>query len=333
MSIEQQPESEILNRIRIARSPESEAETVTEEAETDEVEFAEEDTQETEGEETTEEVEEQDELEETDEQATEDDEELFVDVGGKEVSLKDIESWEASKDKFESLERETEELNEAKKALQDQANQLNTQYTEQQTKLSELTSELEAIISEETLSADALKELREDDPDAFIDYQDKLQKRQAALTKAKAKATSQRNPVNKQQVNDGLVAANPHWLKDGKPTDGFTNDMAKVKSYVGEIGYPADELAEIESNGDLHHWTTLLDAARGKEAIKELERIKSAAQTKRSKKVLVTTKSSSKGDSSLERQIKQAKAKFDKSGNVEDAYALRKLQKKLKESN
>lgn len=326
--LEQQSESEILDRIRIARNPEAAEEPEQSDTDADEAELAEEDLQEETSEESVDEADEQPEPEEADEEADSDEEELVVDIGGKEISLKQIESWEANADKFESLTSETEELNEAKKSLQAQAEQLNTQFTEQQTKLTSLTAELEAIISEESLSADALQELREDDPEAYLDYQDKLQKRQSALNKAKA--TNLKSPVDRQAVNDGLVAANPNWIKDGAPTDVFTNDMAKVKAYVTDTGYPSDELAEIESNGGLHQWTTLLDAARGREAIKELERIKSAADTKRSKKVLVTTKSSSKGDSALERQVKAAKAKFDKSGRVEDAFALRKLQKKLK---
>lgn len=247
-------------------------------------------------------------------------EELYIDLDGEEIALSEIKSWKDGNLRQSDYTKKTTELAEQRKAFEAEKAKVEALQSELATK----SASLDAIIAESTLSAEQLQELKEDDPEGYIAYQEKMQKRKELINSTKGPA------VDKQKVSDKLVEANPDWLDGGKPTEKFTQDMELVKSYTNEIGYSAQELAGIEQNGDTHHWLTLLDAARGRKAIKELAALKGSAETKRNRKAPLVTKPKGKGPSNIDRQIEQARAKFKASGHENDAFAYRKLLKQKK---
>ena len=112
---------------------------------------------------------------------TNDDEDLYVSIKGREINLKDIEEWEQGNLRQSDYTKKTQELSEQRKTFDADKEAL----TSQQAQLQGSIATLEAIIAEETLSAEEVAELREYEPDAYIKYTEKLSKRETVLSEAK----------------------------------------------------------------------------------------------------------------------------------------------------
>lgn len=249
--------------------------------------------------------------------ATDDEEGLYVEYKGREINLKDIEEWEQGSLRQSDYTRKTQELADQRKSFEGEREQ----YNEQQTTLTGNIAALEAIISEETLSDEAVKELREYEPEEYIRYKEKLDKRTEALTNAKASKPV--SSVNVDEERTKLWAANPSWMEDGKPTKAHTDDMALLDGYFKASGYSGDEIGAITS---AHHWQTLLEAAKYRSLS-----TKNAAIEKKVRKAPVTTKPRAAVTTDLQDKIKKAEARLKATGKTDDAVHLRQLRRKLKE--
>lgn len=190
--------------------------------------------------------EESDELEAEDESSeTEGDEEelVYLDLDGKEVDLDEIRKWRDGHLMQADYTRKTQELaNERKevKAEREQVEALKSQLTEQY-------AELQALIAEDE-SAD-LTELKQYDPEKYIEVKERLDKRKAAAEKVKAelgqKSISQDVIAAEQKA---LFEANPSWIDDkGKPTKQFEEDSNMVAEYWKREGFTQDEIASMHT--------------------------------------------------------------------------------------
>ena len=316
-----QSEAEILKRISIARGnaePEQEPtappEAVDVSAETPE------ETEEVAEVETTETIEAVDTEEEASEEVPEadnsNDEELYVEINGREVTLSEVGEWEKGSLRQADYTRKTQGLADERKTFEAERESFNTERATLQGQM----KELEVILSEETLSTDELKELREYEPEEFIKYQEKIAKRKEML--GAAKDTQPVNNVDVEAERSKLWAANPSWIKDGVQTDAFTNDMNVLKTYALGIGYSDQELAGLSH---AHHFQTLMDAAKFQALGK-----KNAALEKKVRKAPVTTKPRAAVSSSAVTQLEKAKAKLKQTGRDEDARNVMRLQRQLK---
>jgi hypothetical protein len=315
-------EQDILKRISVARGN-SEPEQSEPTEEPDVVNVSEEEAPEEEAAETepTDEVavSEPEESEEVTEPETsiDDSEELYVEIDGREINLKDIKDWEQGNLRQSDYTRKTQELAEERKTFKANVEQ----YTEHQQKLATNIATLESIIEEDTLSDEAVKDMREFEPEEYIKYTEKQNNRKEALSKAKE--TQPVSTVNVEEERAKLWETNPTWSEDGKPTQAYTDDMTLLDGYIKASGYSSDEVASITS---AHHWQTLLEAAKYRKLS-----TKNAAIEKKVRKAPVTTKPRKAAQSTVHDQIKKAQDKLKLTGKAEDAVKLRQLRRQLKE--
>lgn len=312
-------EQSVLDRISIARgkgepeaalTPEPEAVDVSEETPEEEVEME----LETEAEVETEESEEPEVVEEPETQESDDGEDLYVEYKGREINLKDVEEWEQGHLRQADYTRKTQELADQRKAFDDERQQFKTQAEG----LSEKIATLETIIAEETLTEAEVNELREFEPEKYIEYQEKQDRRRKAVEAVKG---INAEPVDVTAERERLWSANPSWMDNGKPTQAYNDDMKLLSDYAADNGYSNEELASF---GSARHFQTLLDAARYKQMSK-----KNAAVEKKVRKAPVSTKPKAAAKPALQEQIKKAEARLKQTGKTEDAVALRKLKRQL----
>ena len=112
------------------------------------------------------------------------DEGLYIDLDGEEVSLDDIKSWKAGHLMQADYTRKTQELSEQRTALEADVAEL----ANQSESLKSLAAELEAVIGSED-EVD-MNELREIDPDEYIKLTERNAKRKELLSKAKESFTA-----------------------------------------------------------------------------------------------------------------------------------------------
>lgn len=246
---------------------------------------------------------------------SDDDEGLYVEYKGREINLKDVYETEQGQLRQADYTRKTQELADERKAFAEEREKFN----DHQSKLGETIAILESIIAEETLSPDAVAELREYEPEEYIKYQEKIQARSDAL--AKAKEIQPTSNVDIQSERQKLWDANPSWLENGEQTKAFKEDMARLEGYAKENGYSDAEIANITS---AHHWQTLLDAAKYREMSK-----KNVAIEKKVRKAPVTTKPRAATKTNLQDKIVKAQERLKQTGKTEDAVILRQLKRQL----
>jgi hypothetical protein len=245
-----------------------------------------------------------------------DDEDLYVEYKGREINLKDVEEWEQGHLRQSDYTRKTQDLAEQRKAFEAEKEA----FTEQSSKVQDMAKTLEAIVAEDTLSAEALAEMREYEPEEYIKYQEKMDKRKELLGQLST-SNNQASNVDLEKERQALWDANPAWLDNGKQTEAFTKDMGLIRQYAEDRGFTEEDMSGIQH---ARVWLAFLDAAKYKEVSK-----KGAAITKKVRKAPVTTKPKQAAQNSLQREIKEAEARLKQTGRSEDAIKLRQLKRKL----
>lgn len=243
------------------------------------------------------------------------DEDLYVEYKGREINLRDVEEWEQGHLRQSDYTRKTQELSDSRKAFDTQQQEYSTKYTELDAKL----AQLNAMIDEDTPTADELAEWREYEPDKLLDYQDKQAKRKELLEASKSlKPTSN---VDAQAEQNKLWQANPAWQDNGKQTKAFTDDMTLTQNYALKNGYSNEELSSLTS---AHHFQTLINAAKYEALSKS-----NASIEKRVRKAPVSTRPKAQTKSHITTDIAAAKAKFKKTGSNDDYVKLRQLERQF----
>lgn len=266
-------------------------------------------------EEVTEEIEESENEEVEQASQTDTDEDLYVEYKGREINLRDVEEWEQGHLRQSDYTRKTQELSDSRKAFDAQQQEFNAKYAEFDTKL----AQLNAIIEEDTPSAEDLAEWREYEPEKLLDYQEKQARRKELLDSSKGfKPTSN---VDAQAEQAKLWQANPQWQDNGKQTKAFTDDMTLTQNYALKNGYSNEELSGLTS---AHHFQTLINAAKYEALSKS-----NAAIEKKVRKAPVSTRPKAQTKSHITTDIAAAKAKFKKTGNNNDYVKLRQLERQL----
>lgn len=184
------------------------------------------------------------------------DEGLYIDLDGEEVSLDDIKSWKSGHMMQADYTRGKQEVAKERTALEaDRAEMAN-----QSESLKTLAAELEAVIGSED-EVD-MNELREIDPDEYIKLTERNANRKELLSKAKESFTATK-PVSDADVTverEQLIKNNPQWVgKDGKATDVYKSDMAALDTYLGNNGWTAEEFATVYQS---KHVEALIKAAK-----------------------------------------------------------------------
>ena len=246
---------------------------------------------------------------------SEETEDLYVDYNGREINLKEVAEWEQNGLRQSDYTRKTQAHAENVKAFDAKQVDFNAKASELDSKL----AQLDAIIKEDTPSADDLAEWREYEPEKLLDYQEKQAKRKELLESSKGFAPA--NNVDVQAEQTKLWGANPSWTENGKQTQAFTDDMALTQSYALKNGYSNDELSGLTS---AHHLQTLINAAKY-----EKLQLGNAAIEKKVRKAPVSTRPKAQTKSHITSDIAAAKAKFKKTGANGDYVKLRQLERQL----
>ena len=240
------------------------------------------------------------------------DSDLFVEYKGREINLKDVETWEQDGLRQADYTRKTQELSESRKAFDSEK----AEFTAKQTELNEKLAQLDAIISEETPSAEQLAEWREYEPEKYIEYTEKLSNRKKLLAESKAELPS----VDMNKVSADLFANHPEWIEDGKQSQKFADDTAMMTAYAESRGISQADLATF----DARHFEVMLDASKYQSISKS-----NASIEKRVRKAPVSTKPRAQTKSHITSDIEALEAKVRKHGRNEDFVKLRQLKRQL----
>lgn len=239
-------------------------------------------------------------------------EDLYVEIDGREISLKEIKEWEQGNLRQSDYTRKTTEASEDRKALKAEREEFDGKRADFNQQL----SVIEAMIEEDTLTEEQATEMREYEPEAYIKHIEKQAARKKILSESKASSPSP--SMNVEEERSKLWSANPTWINEGKTTDAFTRDTALMNDYAAEAGYTSEELAGFTAKNLL----TILDAARFRASAKKKD-----TTAKKVRKAPVTTRP--RGETGGNRSaIDEAKKAFKANPTDANAVALRKARRK-----
>ena len=183
----------------------------------------------------------------------------YIELDGKEISLDEVrEGLNNGLMQKDYTKKTTEHARFAEKErgelAVDRENLLKSQ-----SEVSEMRDTLSVLVAEDEEIDWA--ELKDDDPDKYIELKERAEKRKDALEKAKAERNMPvDDPALIQAEKAKLFAANPDWLdEEGKPTKTYTEDTVLMNDYAAKAGFNADEFKNMTR---AHHMTTILKAAK-----------------------------------------------------------------------
>jgi len=259
-------------------------------------------------------IEEPEEVEEVEEIAQpEDEEELYLDLDGEEVSLSQIRDWKNGNMMQSDYTRKTTELSEQRKEIEQKEQTI----LAKQQEIDGLAAQLEALINDGELSPEEVKELREYEPEEYIKYIERQQTKKDALSKVKLNKSPSFDPQLEQQK---LFNANPQWLDNGKPTRAYEQDSTLINDYAAKNGITAEKFASFDAN----MINMMLDAARFNN-----KQDKAAAVTKKVRKAPLATKPQQAAKQGIQARVAEAEKRFKKNPTDANAVALRKIKRQL----
>jgi hypothetical protein len=201
----------------------------------------------------------EDETEDTEESESEDEETddtedaETIEIDGTEHNLTDVEEWKQAHDNVKLMQADcTKKWQEASDLKKDAEAEIG--------KAQELTLELEALIAED--SDVDLAELKEFEPEKYIEVTEKLAKRKAKLKELKDSQPVPEKVLSKDEQSaesDDFYSYDPKWIDDGKLTEAFSDDMKVAGEYMKKAGYSQEETNAIKYS---HHWKTIIDASK-----------------------------------------------------------------------
>lgn len=198
---------------------------------------------------------------EAEEAEAKDDEETtqYVEIDGKEISLDDVRKGLDSNFMQSDYTKKTTDLADERKSFEAERESDRENLLKSQSEVSEMRDTLAVLVAEDEEIDWA--ELKEDDPDRYIELKEKADKRKEALAKVKVeRETPADDPALIQAEASKLHAANPDWLdKEGKPTQVYTDDTNLMNAYAAKAGFTAEEFKGMTR---AHYMTTILKAAK-----------------------------------------------------------------------
>ena len=238
---------------------------------------------------------------------------LYYEFDGEEISSDQIKEWKSGSMMQADYSRKTQELADNRKDFESKQSSLTAKESELNDKL--LT--LEAMLNEDTKTAEEIAEMREYEPEEYIKYTEKQSKLKEFVNSAKTAAPVQ--SVDMKKVSADLFANHPEWMENGKNSQKFIDDTAMMTSYADSRGFHADELKSFEAK----HYEIMLDAARYQSQKKS-----NAAIEKKVRKAPVSTRprAAAKG---IDTAVDKAQKAFNKNPNVQNAAALRTAKRQI----
>lgn len=232
------------------------------------------------------------------------------------ASAKDIKSWK----KGFMLEAD---YTKGKQALADDRKALEAK----DTKLQDNIDVLEVLIAEDILDSEALKELKEYNPEEYIEYTEKLAARQNKLQEIKdARAPTQKysNEYTNAEYSK-LTEYKSEWFNEnGQATQAQTDDLKAVNEYLNSTGMSEqDRINLVADTVSLSSWKILLDATENSKKAAKVDAVKKEVRNlpRTSKKPAGNKKSDTDGSN-----YAKAEKAFDKNPTQENFDKLQEAQ-------
>ena len=307
-------QTEILDRIKALRTP-SEPEGSTDDREAVDVSVETPEEEAPAVEEAPQSEEEEVATEETPETSGEEQESLYVEIDGEEISLDDIKQWKEGNLRLSDYTRKTQDLAENRKVFE-------SDQSKQKDMIESLQSHIDMLaeMTDAEFKDVDWDELRDLDTAEYLKLKEKKESKKGKLDKAretrKQLADTQLNELIASEQKK-LVQALPDWADPKKQQA----DTQLIQDY-----WRANNWTDKECDAIVNHkqMLTVLDAARFHQL-----KTKAPATAKKVKKAPLVVKGKKASVSSIEKQIMDAQSRLKKSGNMEDAMALKKLKRQL----
>ena len=218
----------------------------------------------------------------------EEQESLFIELDGEEIDLEDVKKWRDGHLMQSDYTKKTTKLADERKTFDTERESERENLNQDRAKVSEMTDMLSVLVEED--AAIDWAELKEDDPDRYIELKEKADNRKAALEKVKAeRETPLDDPAVIAEEQGKLFAANPDWFDDDKkPTKAYDEDINLMNKYAVESGFTNEEISQLTR---AHYITTMLKAAKfdalqvkGREIKATREKVPVVSKPKASKK-------------------------------------------------
>jgi len=258
------------------------------------------------------------ELAETLEADSSEEESLYLDLDGEEISLDDVRKWKKGHMQEADYTQKTQKVAEQRKSLE-------ASEAKQQGALNDLQSHIDlmtGMLDSEFEGVD-WDELRDLDTGEYLKLKERKEGRQGKINAATAKRQELQNSrlLERQTAgNQALVALNPQWIKDGQATQAYNDDQKFLAAFAEDNKLTKDDIASVLTNGSIMQ--AMIDSAKYRANI-----AKAPAIAKKVKKAPVIVRGKRATANNVSRQIQAAEAKLKSTGRMEDALALKKLKR------
>lgn len=216
----------------------------------------------------------------------EEEESQYIELDGEEIDLEDVKKWRDGHLMQSDYTKKTTALKDERTKFEAERDSQRENLQQEIAKVSEMRDILEVLAQED--EAINWAELKEDDPDRYIELKEQADKRKAALEKVKAERSQPvDDPAMIQAEQVKLYKANPEWFdKEGNPTDAYQSDVKLMNDYSLKAGFQPEEFAQMTR---AHYLQTILKAAKY-DALQDKARVTKAKR----EQVPVTTKPKAK---------------------------------------
>jgi len=200
----------------------------------------------------------------------------YLELDGKEHDLAEIRKWRDQGLMQKDYTKKTQSLSDERKSFETERATERENLLKSKTEASEMQDLLKVLVDEDNEIDWA--ELKDDDPDKYIELKEQADKRKDALSKAKLDRESPADdPAFIQSEQRKLFDANPEWLdKDNKITEAYTRDTTLLGEYAIKAGFSDDEFKNLTRS---HYLTTLLKAAKYDKLQEKGRKIKETRET------------------------------------------------------
>ena len=184
---------------------------------------------------------------------------LYVEIDGEDHNLKDVKKWRDGHLMQSDYTKKTTDHARNVETWNAERDSERENLTKERSEVSDMRDQLSVLVSEgEEIN---WAELKDEDPDRYIELKEKADKRRETLEKIKAeRETPADDPALIQDEQRKLFAANPEWVdEEGKPTESYSKDAALMNDYANKAGFTVDEFNKMTRS---HYLITVLKAAK-----------------------------------------------------------------------
>ncbi len=210
---------------------------------------------------------------ETEDQTVEDEDKVIqvVEIKGKEYTLDEVEEWRNGHLRQSDYTKKTTQHARQREKDLAEIKVDREKLAQEQSEIANLRDQLSALVSEDEQINWA--ELKDEDPERYIELKEKADKRKSFVEKAKqARETPVDDPAIIENEREKLFSANPEWLdKDGKATEVFEDDTKLMNEYAVRSGYNLDKYSKLTNSVEM---ITILKAAKYDQLQEKSKKIK-----------------------------------------------------------